>query len=165
MIIVGTHCDVVQKTHPAGWVEQLGLLVERRYMPSAEPDKFGLPRVVAHVEVSCRGRIIGRSLRVLADRIFTVAVEEHLPGSLPVCITCHDVAIIVMMLVMFRMITTKITILRPLYGSTCCLQCFDAVGWVAGRASSVVVLAWLSIWSNLHMVQLMPLPPHHLLLQ
>jgi len=31
------------------------------------------------------------------------------------------------------------------------------------------VLAWLSVWSVvqmiLHMVQLMPLPPHHLLLQ
>ena len=84
MIIVGTHCDVVQKTQPAGWVEQLGLMVERRYMPYAEPDKFGLPRVVGHVEVSCRGRIIGRSLRNLADRIFSVAVEEHLPGNLPV---------------------------------------------------------------------------------
>lgn len=89
MIIVGTHCDVVQKTHPAGWVEQLAMLVERRYMPSAEPDKFGLPRVVGHVEVSCRGRIIGRSLRALADRIFTVAIDEHLPGNSPARVTCH----------------------------------------------------------------------------
>ena len=35
-----------------------------------------------------------------------------------------------------------------------CLQCFDAVGWAAGRASglqknlSAQVLAWLSIWSE-----------------
>ena len=30
------------------------------------------------------------------------------------------------------------------------LQCFDAVGWVAGRASSLSdgVLAWLSVWSK-----------------
>jgi len=55
-----------------------------------------------------------------------------------------------------------------------CLQCFDAVGWMAGRAFSLYklsgeVLAWLSVCSevqnDLHMVQLMPLPPHHLLLQ
>jgi len=30
------------------------------------------------------------------------------------------------------------------------LQCFDAVGWVAGRASGLSggVLAWLSVWSE-----------------
>jgi len=28
-----------------------------------------------------------------------------------------------------------------------CLQCFDAVGWAAGRASGGGVLAWLSAWS------------------
>jgi len=47
-----------------------------------------------------------------------------------------------------------------------CLQCFDAVGWAAGRAPSLKkltgeVLAWLSVWSeyaDLHTVQLMPLP-------
>jgi len=38
-----------------------------------------------------------------------------------------------------------------------CLQCFDAVGWVAGRASGLwklsgEVLAWLSVWSELQMI-------------
>jgi len=83
VIIVGTHCDVVQKTQPAGWVDQLGQMVERRYMPPSEPDKFGLPRVLGHVEVSCRGRFIGRSLGNLADRIFHMAIDEHLPGNTP----------------------------------------------------------------------------------
>ena len=50
----------------------------------------------------------------------------------------------------------------PVY-STFCLQCFDAVGWAAGRALSVELLAWLSVWSEVQMicimVQLMPLPP------
>ena len=43
-----------------------------------------------------------------------------------------------------------------------CLHCFDAVGWVAGRASSqwwgagvVICLEW---GAYLHMAQLMPLP-------
>jgi len=43
---------------------------------------------------------------------------------------------------------------------TCCLQCFDAVGWAARRASGLLQPGA----NNLHMVQLMPLPPHHLLL-
>ena len=93
VIIVGTHCDVVQKSHPAGWVEQLGMMVERRYMPPSEPDKFGLPRVLGHVEVSCWERIIGRSLRNLADFIFNVAIDEHLPGSRPVYVVNLYVAV------------------------------------------------------------------------
>jgi len=30
----------------------------------------------------------------------------------------------------------------------CSLQCFDAVGWVAGRASGGGVLVWMSVWSK-----------------
>ena len=46
-----------------------------------------------------------------------------------------------------------------------CLQCFDAVGWVAGRASGLVKTEWwdpgmvmcLGQGADLHMAQLMPL--------
>ena len=43
--------------------------------------------------------------------------------------------------------------LPALYMMTISLQCFDAVGWVAGRASACKklsggVLAWLSVWSD-----------------
>jgi len=55
-----------------------------------------------------------------------------------------------------------------------CLQCFDTVGWASGRASGLYrlsgeVLVWLlgicleQGANDLHMVQLMPLPPHRLL--
>jgi len=53
------------------------------------------------------------------------------------------------------------------------LQCLDAVGWVAGehpacknwvmRYAVVICQEWGA--NDLRMVQLMPLPPHHLLLQ
>jgi len=58
--------------------------------------------------------------------------------------------------------------------STICLQCFAAVGWAAGRASGLKKLEWCGTgmvicleWgaNDLYLVQLMPLPPHHLLLQ
>ena len=47
-----------------------------------------------------------------------------------------------------------------------CLQCFDAVGWVAGRASDLYQTEWwgagvvicLERGADLHMAQLMPLP-------
>ena len=47
-----------------------------------------------------------------------------------------------------------------------CLQCFDAVGWAAGRASGlykterwgVGVVICLERGADLHMAQLMPLP-------
>jgi len=47
-----------------------------------------------------------------------------------------------------------------------CLQCFDAVGWVAGRASGLQKNEWWGVGvviclergADLHMFQLMPLP-------
>jgi len=38
--------------------------------------------------------------------------------------------------------------------SAICLQCFDAVDWVAGRAKKLSgeVLAWLSVWSEVQMI-------------
>jgi len=48
----------------------------------------------------------------------------------------------------------------------CCLQCFDTVGWVAGRASSLQKTEWWGVGmviclergADLHTAQLMPLP-------
>jgi len=50
--------------------------------------------------------------------------------------------------------------------SVLCLQCFDAVGWAAGRASGLYKTEWwgagvvicLERGAYLHMAQLMPLP-------
>ena len=52
------------------------------------------------------------------------------------------------------------------FDSRCCLQCFDAVGWAAGRASGLQKTEWwgagivicLERGADLHMAQLMPLP-------
>jgi len=51
------------------------------------------------------------------------------------------------------------------------LQCFDIAGWASGRACSLLQNEWCGAavvirleWgaNNLHMVQLMPLPPRYL---
>jgi len=42
-----------------------------------------------------------------------------------------------------------------------CLQCFDAVGWAAGRASEwwgAGMVIYMERGADLHMAQLMPLP-------
>jgi len=54
-----------------------------------------------------------------------------------------------------------------------CLLCFDAVGWAAGIASGLKKTKWwgagvvicLERGADLHMAQLMPLPPTVSLLQ
>jgi len=53
-----------------------------------------------------------------------------------------------------------------IYYKNNCLQCFDAVGWAAGRASCLSETEWwgagmvicLERSADLHMAQLMPLP-------
>ena len=54
-----------------------------------------------------------------------------------------------------------------IYYACTALQCFEAVGWVAGRASGLQKTEWWSAGmaiylersADLHMAQLMPLPP------
>jgi len=46
------------------------------------------------------------------------------------------------------------------------LQCFDTVGWASGRASGLTGIEWwgaVMVVCPKNMVQLMPLPPRHLL--
>ena len=47
-------------------------------------------------------------------------------------------------------VASRAAVTYSLYLLTLCLQCFDAVGWAAGRASGLSggVLAWLSVWSE-----------------
>ena len=55
---------------------------------------------------------------------------------------------------------------RDFLSAASCLQCFDAVGWAAGRASGCKKIEWwgagmvvcLELGADLHMAQLMPLP-------
>jgi len=59
---------------------------------------------------------------------------------------------------------TQLSFWSPL--SSFCLQCFDAVGWAAGRASGLEKTEWwgagvvicLERGADLHVAQLMPLP-------
>lgn len=62
-------------------MENLGELIERKYIQVTDPDKLGLPRVMGHIEVSCKGGLMSRTyVSQLVDMIWKVANEEHQPG-------------------------------------------------------------------------------------
>jgi hypothetical protein len=84
VIIVGTHRDKIKKPYPPDFVEKMGSLIDHLYVVS-EPDKKGLPRVMGHVELSCRGGFGGRSyIKTLANLIWKVVHDEQLPGKLSI---------------------------------------------------------------------------------
>lgn len=81
VIIVGTHLDKIKKPFPSDFTEKMGSLIRHLYEVS-EPDKKGLPRVMGHIEVSCRGGFAGRnSVKALSKLIWEVAFDEQLPGK------------------------------------------------------------------------------------
>ena len=84
VIIVGTHLDLVNKRrYPASYLDDLQALIYDKYMKHAEPEKWGLPRVIGHVEVSCKPSIMSRShISDLVQLICKVAFEEQWPGRL-----------------------------------------------------------------------------------
>ena len=69
--------------------------------------------------------------------------------------------------------SNKFIVLTDAFSALNCLQCFNTIGWAVRKSIQPVkklsdeVLVWLSVWINVQMiciVQLMPLPPHHLVL-
>lgn len=81
VIIVGTHRDALRKNFPRARLDELGELIERKYIQVADPDKLGLPRVLGHLEVSCKGGLMSRTyISQLVDMIWKVANEEQQPG-------------------------------------------------------------------------------------
>jgi len=84
VIIVGTHRDKIKKPFPADFIERMGSLIDHLYVVT-EPDKKGLPRVMGHVEVSCRGGYGDRSaIKSLSNLIWKVVFDEQLPGELQI---------------------------------------------------------------------------------
>lgn len=83
VIIVGTHLDQIsKKKYPANYLQDLQQLLVSKYMCHSEPEKWGLPRVLHHIEISCRPKLMTSShIGELVNIIFTVACEEQMPGS------------------------------------------------------------------------------------
>ena len=84
-MIVGTHVDLInKKKYPPNYLLDLQRLILEKYMSHTEPEKFGLPRVVGRIEISCKSRLMyNNRIAELVGMIWTVATEEQQPGNLP----------------------------------------------------------------------------------
>lgn len=82
VIIVGTHRDQIPKNNREAFISEMGRLIEKKYIYVNEPDKQGLPRVVSHIEVSCKKSLLRKDyIQELRDLIWKVVSEEKLPGK------------------------------------------------------------------------------------
>ena len=78
VIIVGTHMDVVKDEFPPSFSEYLQQRIREKFITIADPEKFGLPRVLESVEVSCKTR---QNIRMLANLLYDTAFSLRSPGS------------------------------------------------------------------------------------
>ncbi len=90
MIIVGTHLDkLVSKDYPDSYLEHMQQLLRKRYIDVTEHEKSGLPRIVGHVEVSCKPAFAQRDgLSTLYELIMNTVLTETGSGTLAVMHAC-----------------------------------------------------------------------------
>ena len=79
VIIVGTHMDVVKDEFPPSFSEYLQQKIRGKFINITDPEKFGLPRVLDSVEVSCKTR---QNVRLLANLLYDTAFSLRSPGSM-----------------------------------------------------------------------------------
>ena len=83
VIIVGTHVDLItKKRYPPTFLSDMQRLIFEKYMCHAEPEKWGLPRVLGRIEVTSRPKLLNSgNINDLVSIVVNVAWEEHLPGE------------------------------------------------------------------------------------
>ncbi|KAK3770733.1 hypothetical protein RRG08_011777 [Elysia crispata] len=83
VIIVGTHLDILKdkatrRNFPEDFEESMMLLIQKMFLSNPEPDKSGLPNILAAVNVSCK---TGENIRILVDMIYENSFELKHPRS------------------------------------------------------------------------------------
>ena len=78
VVIVGTHMDVVKDEFPPSFSEYLQQKIRQKFINITDPEKFGLPRVLDSVEVSCKTR---QNVRLLANLLYDTAFSLRSPGK------------------------------------------------------------------------------------
>ena len=81
VIIVGTHLDILKhkatrRNFPEDFEESMMLLIQKMFLSNPEPDKSGLPNILAAVNVSCK---TGENIRILVDMIYENSFELKHP--------------------------------------------------------------------------------------
>ena len=76
---LGTHVDVVKDEFPPSFSEYLQQKIREKFISITDPEKFGLPRVLDSIEVSCKTR---QNIRLLANLLYDTAFSLKSPGSM-----------------------------------------------------------------------------------
>ena len=74
---LGTHVDVVKDEFPPSFSEYLQQKIRDKFINISDPEKFGLPRVLDSIEVSCKTR---QNIRLLANLLYDTAFSLKSPG-------------------------------------------------------------------------------------
>lgn len=78
MIIVGTHYDVVRTKSPEYHSEQLQQLIRDRFINIVDAEKYGLPRVLDTIEISCKTK---HNIKILCNIIYDTVFSLRPPGK------------------------------------------------------------------------------------
>ena len=83
------------------------------------------------------------AIRLTNTMVNVHAIINHFGPKIESWTTAHNLSSLTEEQVSFSVVV-------KLFRVTICLQCFDAVGWAAGRASGLSrgLLVWLSVWSE-----------------
>lgn len=79
MIIVGTHYDVVRTKSPEYHSEQLQQLIRDRFINIVDAEKYGLPRVLDTIEISCKTK---HNIKILCNIIYDTVFSLRPPGNI-----------------------------------------------------------------------------------
>ncbi|XP_022171675.1 leucine-rich repeat serine/threonine-protein kinase 1 isoform X1 [Myzus persicae] len=78
VIIIGTHYDVINTMSPEYHSEQLQQLIRDRFINIVDAEKYGLPRVLDTIEVSCKTK---HNIKLLCNIIYDTVFSLRPPGS------------------------------------------------------------------------------------
>lgn len=78
VLIVGTHYDLVKERCPPSYSEELQQLIREKFINVVDADKYGLPRVLDTIEVSCKTR---HNIKLLCNLIYDTVFDLKCPGS------------------------------------------------------------------------------------
>lgn len=75
---MGTHYDVVSAKSPEYHSEQLQQLIRDKFINIVDAEKYGLPRVLDTIEISCKTK---HNIKLLCNIIYDTVFSLRPPGN------------------------------------------------------------------------------------
>lgn len=75
---MGTHYDLVSTKNPEYHSEQLQQLIRDKFINIVDAEKYGLPRVLDTIEISCKTK---HNIKLLCNIIYDTVFSLRPPGK------------------------------------------------------------------------------------